>query len=221
MKRTLPIIIALLIVMLCFCGCDSGKETTVTGMVMSVEGTVISLVEMDSAQENGGQNRPPQGQMPQRPEGSEDFTMPEDFDPEDFQGGRPEGFNPEDFDGTMPTMPEGFQGGKPEDFDPENFDGTMPTRPEGEDRPFNREDLETTSIDLANAHISVEIDGGKATGSMSDITVGTFVTVTLNKKGEATNVLVSASFGFSGFGGFGGGFGGFGGGFGKGNGTAA
>ena len=52
------------------------------------------------------------------------------------------------------------------------------------------EDVETTQINIADAHISVEIDGGKASGSMDDIKAGTFVTVTVNGKGLATYVLV-------------------------------
>ena len=59
-------------------------------------------------------------------------------------------------------------------------------------------DGETKQVDIANAHISVEIDGGKASGSMEDITAGVFVTITLNGKGEATYVLVSANSGFGG-----------------------
>ena len=58
--------------------------------------------------------------------------------------------------------------------------------------------METTDVDIANAHISVEIDGGKASGSMNDIKAGTFVTITMNGKGEATYVLVSSMEGFGG-----------------------
>ena len=53
------------------------------------------------------------------------------------------------------------------------------------------EGMETKDVDIADAHISVEIDGGKASGSMDDIKAGTFVTITMNGKGEVTNVLVS------------------------------
>lgn len=41
---------------------------------------------------------------------------------------------------------------------------------------------ETKNVDIGDAHISVEIDGGKASGSMSDIEAGTFVTITMNGK---------------------------------------
>lgn len=63
---------------------------------------------------------------------------------------------------------------------------------------------EATQIDIGNAHISVEIDGGKAGGSLEDITPGSFVTITRNSKGEVTNVLISSHSGFGGMGGFGG-----------------
>ena len=53
-------------------------------------------------------------------------------------------------------------------------------------------------LDLSNAHVSVEIDGGKASGSMEDIGPGTYVTVTVNGKGEATYVLVSTQSFFGG-----------------------
>ena len=51
--------------------------------------------------------------------------------------------------------------------------------------------LNHVRVDIGDAHISVEIDGGKASGSMDDIKAGTFVTITMNGKGEVTNVLVS------------------------------
>ena len=168
---------------------ETKKETTITGMVVSVDGNVVTLMENSSFGKG------------ERPEGMEDFTMPQDFDRENFR--------PENFEGTMP---EGFdrENFKPEGFDPENFEGTMPEdfdfenmppmgqRPEGEGFGFQGE---TRTVDLAKAHISVEDDGIKAAGSMSDITEGCMLTITLNAKGVATEVLVSS--GFGGFGGMG------------------
>ena len=62
---------------------------------------------------------------------------------------------------------------------------------------FGEMDLsEASVIDIALAHISIGIEDGKASGTMEDITVGSIVSVTLNKKGEATYVLVSANSGF-------------------------
>lgn len=205
-----------LLFVLAACGEDSGEETTVSGMVLSVEGTVIQLVDtgnMGNRGQNGGSGEG-DGQRPSMPENwnSEDFTIPEGFDPEQFSGEMPEGA----------TLPEGMEG-----FDPENFqrpdgqtrpEGEMPTMPEGETRPeggfsgggFNMEGVETRSIDIANARIAKEIDGGKESASLSDIQSGTMVTITLNSKGEATYVLITSTGFGSGFGGgnFSGNFGG-------------
>ena len=183
--------------------CGGGEETTVSGMVMGVDGTVISLVQMGSQMEGGfGGGRFPggeNGEMPTRPEGMEDFN-PEDM--EDFP--RPEGmedFDPEKMEGFDPEKMEDFNF---EDFDPENMpegfgEGEPPEKPVEGERP---EMGEATTIDIANAHISVEIEGGKESGSMENIVPGAVVTVTLSPKGEATYVLVRQSMGFGGFGNF-------------------
>ena len=134
-----------------------------------------------------GSNRPEGGN---RPEG--DYTRPQgDFDPSQFQGQFPEG------DFTMPegiTMPEGMtrpEGGKMPSFNGESGRGEL--------------QVETTAVDLANAHISIQDGDIKAAGSIFDIKVGSTLTITLNGKGVATEVLVTST---SGFGGFGGSFGG-------------
>ena len=163
MKRTIIAIMMILALAVTLAACGDGKETTVTGMVVSVEGTVISLMEMD--EESMGDFA--EGERPEMPEGMEDF------DPSQFEGMTP----PEDM-----TMPEN---GKMPEFDGEN--GGMRPGFGG----FG-ENMETTDVDIADAHISIEIDGGKASGTMEDIQAGTFVTVTLNSKGEATYVLVSS-----------------------------
>ena len=187
MKRKLTAVFAAFALTLSLTACGGEQETTVTGMVVSTEGTVLTLMEMDGGMMGGGE----------RPEGMENFDPEsmEGFDPESFEGF--EGFDPESFDGTLPegeTFPprgEGAPGDMPEGMTmPE--DGEMPDF--GEMGPgFSQfgEDMETKDVDIANAHISVEIDGGKASGTMEDIQAGTFVTVTMNGKGEATNVLVS------------------------------
>ena len=197
---------------------DSGAETTVSGMVVSVEGTVIQLMDSSSMGGRGqggnrgqngnrGENGEGNSQRPSMPEGwnSEDFTLPEGATmPEGFENFNPENWNSQDF-----TMPEGWEG-----FNPENFQGGE--RPEGETRPegegqgrpqggfggnFNMEGVETTSYDVANARVGKEIEGGKESASLEDIKAGTMVTITLNGKGEATYVLITSS----GFGGMGGG----------------
>lgn len=200
MKKLFAIICMIAFVLgMAGCGEKEEETTTLTGMVVSVDGTVISLREMDSQnQGNFSGGRPSgfgNGQSFGRPEGMEDFTMPEDF-----EGSMPEGFDPENFGGSMPEGfdPESFGGSMPEGFDPESFGGSMPPQGQMPNMEFGDMAGETTTVDIANAHISVEIDGGKASGSMEDITAGVFVTITLNGKGEATYVLVSANSGFGG-----------------------
>ena len=152
----------------------------VTGVVLSVEGNVISLLPMgnrNSGNENGDLPQRPTGEMPQRPDGEE-------------RGERPTG--------EMPQRPDGEERG-------ERPTGEMPQRPDGGERGerptgesaggfrgFGADSSQAESYDLSAAHISVEIDEGKAAGSMEDLQQGSFVTLTLNAKGEVTNVLVSS-----------------------------
>ena len=192
MKQKLMAILVALVMTMCLAACGAGEETTLTGMVASVDGTVISLVEMDTG--NMGSMDFAEGERPEMPEGMEGFEGFGNFNPEDFEGTIPEGGDFSQWgDGEMPEMPEGMtipegmtmpENGEMPDFSGEN--GGM--RPGLEN--FG-EDMETKDVDIASAHISVEIDGGKASGSMDDIKVGVFVTITVNGKGEATNVLVS------------------------------
>ena len=104
MTKKLTALICILALGLCITACknEEAQETTLTGMVVSVDGTVISLREMEASGEGRGNG--------ERPEG-----MPEGFNPGNFGGSMPEGFDPESFDGTLP-----------EDFDPESFSGEMP-----------------------------------------------------------------------------------------------
>ncbi len=165
MKHKILALACTLIFAMTIVGCGENKETTLSGMAVSVEGTVVTLQQFDSEMQNGERPEMSNGELPEGmeiPEGMEGFEGLENFNPEDFAGEMPEGMElPEDME--MPGFGSMFAGG------------------------------ETTEIDLAEAHISVEFDGGKATGSMEDITTGSFLTITMNKKGEATNVLVSSS----------------------------
>ena len=177
---------------------EEGTTTTVTGMVTAINGSVISLVEMNGNGQMGGER-------PSRPENMEGF---ENF--EGFEGGE----NPWG-EGEMPSFPEGEM--------PDFEGGEMPQRPTGEDGEFvpfgdgqmpNFEggempdmgkfeyDGEVTEIDIGSAHISVQDGDIKASGSLSDIQVGSFVTITRNEKGEVTNVLVTSTSGFGDMGGF-------------------
>ena len=194
MKRKVfaALLAALLLVTLTACG--EGEETTVTGMVTAVEGTVLTIVEMDGSR-GGGEGE--KGQMPSF----------EGFDgqlPEGFDGTMPNG---EDFpqrgeNGEMPELPEGeTMPSMPENGERPSFEGDEGQMP---DMDSFTEGMETTRIDIGDAHISVETDGVKASGSLSDIKAGVFVTITKNGKGEVTGVLVTSMSGFGG--GFGGGF---------------
>ena len=189
MKKWIAVV-AILAMILTLTACGGGEETTVTGMVMSVKGTTISLMEM-GGDFGGRMPMGEKGEMPTRPEGMEDLTMPE---------------NVEDF-----TAPEGMEDfTRPENFDPEKMkefgEGEGPQMPPNGEMP-GRENFgdmgEATTLNLAEAHISIEIDGGKESGTMENIVPGTLITVTIDGKGNATYVLVSQSFGF-GFGGPGG-----------------
>ena len=196
MTQRILAFLLIFVLVLSLAACGAGEETTLTGMVVAVDGTKVSLIEMDT--ENMGGMNFGGGEMP------EGFDS-ENFDPEDFGGMVPGGedFNPEDFEGMMPEggdfaqweegerpeMPEGMT--PPEDGEMQGFGGGMFSGSFASDE-------EATEVDISEAHISVEIDGGKASGSMEDIKAGTFVTITLNKKGKATNVLVSSVSGFGG-----------------------
>ena len=195
MIRKIMGILMALVLAVALTACGGEEETTLSGMVVSLEGTVVSLVEMEGTMDFA------EGERPEMPEGMEGF---EGFDPEAFEGTFPAGENfPQWGEGEMPegmtppedmTVPEGMtmpENGEMPDFGGEN--GGM--------RPgFSNfaEDMETKDVDIANAHISLEIDGGKASGTLEDVVPGAFVTITVNGKGEATYVLVSAQSGFGG-----------------------
>ena len=190
MKKKLVAIFVAFVLTISLAACGAGKETTLTGMVVSVDGTVISLMEMDTS--NMGGKDFAGGERPEMPEGMEGFQGFGDFIPEDFEGTFPEGGNfPQWDDGEMPEMPEGME--LPEGMTkPEN--GEMPDFGSMGGMGFGNfdSDAETKNMDIGDAHISVEIDGGKASGSMDDIKAGAFVTITINGKGEVSNVLVSS-----------------------------
>ena len=187
MKKKLVAIVVVFVMAVSLAACGAGEETTLTGMVVSVDGTVISLMEMDTS--NMGGKDFAGGERPEMPEGMEGFQGFGDFNPENFEGTFPEGDNfPQWGDGEMPegmTPPEGMT--MPENGEMPDF-GSMGGMGFGN---FDS-DAETKNVDIGDAHISVEIDGGKASGSISDIEAGTFVTITMNGKGEVTNVLVSS-----------------------------
>ena len=187
MKRKFIALLTVLALAATLVACGESEETTITGMVVSVDGTVISLIEMDA--NNMGSMNFGSGEMPQMPEGMEGFEGFGSFNPENFDGTFPEGGDFSQWGSG--EMPEGME--PPEGMTmPEN--GEMPNFGGMGGMGFGNfdSDAETKNVDIGDAHISVEIDGGKATGSMDDIKAGTFVTITMNSKGEVTNVLVSS-----------------------------
>lgn len=193
MKKKLVAILVAFVMTTSLSACGAGEETTLTGMVISVDGTVISLMEMDTANMDGMDFAG--GERPEMPEDMEGFGG---FNPGEFDGTMPEGETfPQWGDGEMPEMPEGMT--PPEGMTiPEN--GEMPDFGSMGGMGFGNfdSDVETKNVDIGDAQISVEIDGGKASGSMDDIKTGTFVTITMNGKGEVTNVLVSSQSFFGG-----------------------
>ena len=191
MKRKFIALLTVLALAATLVACGESEETTITGMVVSVDGTVISLIEMDA--DNMGSMNFGSGEMPQMPEGMEGFEGFGSFNPEDFDGTFPEGGDFSQWGSG--EMPEGME--PPEGMTmPEN--GEMPNFGGMGGMGFGNisSDAETQNIDIGNAHISVEIEGGKASGSINDIQAGVFVTITMNSKGEVTNVLVSSMSGF-------------------------
>lgn len=202
MKNRMISLLCVLALALCLTACGEEETTTLTGMVVAVDGTVISLQQFDEQmqQKNAGgevPSMPADGEMPSMPADGEMPSMPADLEGAEA----PEEFDPENMEGTMPSDMQGRpEGGTPPELEegetrPEMEEGEMPTgEADGEMPDFGMrgEQGESITIDLANAHISVEIDEGKATGSMEDITVGAFLTITMNADGEATNVVVSS-----------------------------
>ena len=196
MKRKLLAILIAFVMIISLAACGAGEETTLTGMVVSVDGTVISLMEIDTS--NMGGKDFAEGERPQTPEGMEGFQGFGNFNPEDFEGTFPEEGNfPQWDDGEMP---EGMT--PPEDGSMPNFGGGMPNFGGNGGTGFGFEnfdsDAETKVVDIGDAHISIEIEGGKEGGSMSDIKAGIFVTITINGKGEATYVLITTQSSFGG-----------------------
>ena len=101
MKKKLVAIFVALVMTRALAACGAGEETTLTGMVVSVDGTVISLMEMDADMDFAG------GERPELPEGMEGFGG---FDPGEFDGTLPEGETfPQWGDGERPEMPEGME----------------------------------------------------------------------------------------------------------------
>ena len=203
MKRYIALLLVLAVCTL-FSACSGAattvdETTTLTGIVVNIEGSTISIIEMDSADADGG--------FGSRPSMPSDSDMREDFDPGKFDGERPERPDGEEMPqgGGHPVSGSDMHGfgGKRPDFDGErpvsgsDMHGFGGMRPDFDgERPVSSGDIpgfdgKTTDLDIGSAHITVEADGVKETGSLESIRRGSFVTVTMTSKGEVTNVLVA------------------------------
>ena len=101
---------------------------------------------------------------------------------------------PKDFEGGMPSMP-GNGEAPPEmpKMDMEkNPDGAEMKQPAGfEEMPFeNGRFGESREFDLKNAEILIEYQGGRVTGSIEDISVGSILSIELDEEDNAVKVLV-------------------------------
>ena len=82
MKQKMIAILVAFVMAISLAACGAGEETTLTGMVVSVDGSVISLMEMDTS--NMGNQDFAESERPQMPEGME---LPEGFEPGQMPGG--------------------------------------------------------------------------------------------------------------------------------------
>lgn len=71
MKRKIIAILMVFALSASLVACGEEEETTITGMVVSVDGTVISLVEMDTGKMSGRDFE--EGERPEMPEDVEGF----------------------------------------------------------------------------------------------------------------------------------------------------
>ena len=198
MRKVMAVLVALVMTGI-LAACGAGEESTLTGMIVSREGTKISLMEMDTANMSG-MNFGKGGNF-ELPEGMEGFQGFGDFNMEDFAGMMPgNGSFPQWGSGEMPQMPEGMPGnGEMPSFggNMPNFGGGMPSFGGGNGGMGSgfenfASDVETKELDIGDAHISVEIENGKESGSLEDLTPGAFVTITVNGRGKVTYVLISS-----------------------------
>ena len=236
MKVKIIGILLILAMMFTMWGCGEEKTTTLTGMVVSLDGTTLSVIETDGTTLNRGDG---DRTRPTGEDGSIDFSQMfgGNFDPSNMEGfdpGSMGGFDPGSMGDFIPGSMGGFDPNNMEGFDPESFGGSFPqggekpTWGEGEmpegfmpgeggftpgeggftpgeggfsfgggkgtfDPSAMGIDGETKTVDITNAHISVDNNGTKESGTTENLTPGAIVTITLNKKGEATYILVTST----------------------------
>ncbi len=211
MKKLTAIICALaMILMLCSCT-GSTEKKTVTGKVTKIDGTKITLLLGEITEATGDAQTPPekpdgesgneQGTPPEKPDGesgNEQGTPPEKPDGEsgnaqgtpsekpDVESGNAQGTPPEKSDGesgnaqgTPPEKPDGESG---------NAQGTPPEKPDGESgfKTFTA-GSESVTFEFKNASITSE---NFEEAELSDITVGTVLTVETDGKSTAISAEV-------------------------------
>lgn len=166
MKKLTAIICALaMILMLCSCT-GSTEKKTVTGKVTKIDGTKITLLLGEITKATGDAQTPPE--KPDGESGNEQGTPPEKPDGE---SGNEQGTPPEKSDG-----------------DSGNAQGTPPEKPDGESgfKTFTA-GSESVTFEFKNASITSE---NSEEAELSDITVGTVLTVETDGKSTAISAEV-------------------------------
>lgn len=181
MKKLTAIICALaMILMLCSCT-GSTEKKTVTGKVTKIDGTKITLLLGEITEATGDAQTPPE--KPDGESGNEQGTPPEKPDGE---SGNEQGTPPEKSDGESGNA----QGTPPEKSDGEggNAQGTPPEKPDGKSgfKTFTA-GSESVTFEFKNASITSE---KSEEAELSDITVGTVLTVETDGKSTAVSVTV-------------------------------
>ena len=181
MKKLTAIICALaMILMLCSCT-GSTEKKTVTGKVTKIDGTKITLLLGEITEATGDAQTLPE--KPDGESGNEQDTPPEKPDGE---SGNEQGTPPEKSDGESGNA----QGTPPEksDGDSGNAQGTPPEKPDGESgfKTFTA-GSESVTFEFKNASITSE---NSEEAELSDITVGTVLTVETDGKSTAISAEV-------------------------------
>ncbi len=196
MKKLTAIICALaMILMLCSCT-GSTEKKTVTGKVTKIDGTKITLLLGEITEATGdaqapsekpdGESGNAQGTPPEKPDGESGNAQGTPPEKPNGESGNEQGTPPEKSDGdsgnaqgTPPEKPDGESG---------NEQGTPPEKPDGESgfKTFTA-GSESVTFEFKNASITSE---KSEEAELSDITVGTVLTVETDGKSTAISAEV-------------------------------
>ena len=196
MKKLTAIICALaMILMLCSCT-GSTEKKTVTGKVTKIDRTKITLLLGEITEATGDAQT-----LPEKPDGESGNAQGTPPEKSDGESGNAQGTPPEKPDGesgnaqgTPPEKADGEsgneQGTPPEKSDGEsgNEQGTPPEKPDGESgfKTFTA-GSESVTLEFKNAAITSE---SSEKAELSDITVGTVLTVETDGKSTAISAEV-------------------------------